>query len=678
MGTVRIKDHWAEQRLFERRALAAAIIIVVLTLTLIGRLVVLQVMRYEYYAELSQGNRVRLEPLPAPRGLILDRNGTVLAENRPAFQLELVRERVPDVDATLKGLIDIGVLSADDLEETRRLARSRRSFESVPIRLRLTPEEIARFAEHRFDFPGVDIATRLTRFYPHGEHAVHAIGYVAAISESDVKRLDEEDQLSKYAGTTLIGKLGIEASYEKELHGTDGSRQILVNAAGRSVQQRQSNLAPDLQENKPEAGVDVITSIDLPTQLVAEQGLIDHRGAVVAIDPNNGDVIALASMPGFDPNPFGRGLTKAEYAALADDIDVPLLNRALRGQYPSGSTIKPGLALAGLVYHDVDPNATKFCPGIWHLPGSSLAFREGRTGRHGAVDLRHAIAKSCDVYFYGLANDIGVDHIAEFLGPLGFGSLTGIDIGGEKPGLLPSKEWKRKTFKRPADQVWFPGETVNFGVGQGYFLVTPLQLAHYVSIIANRGTSYKPRLVSGVRDPATGEVKRFPAAKIEEIKNVSAEQWQIVTEGMAGTLRYGTAAAFAGKNMTYTIAGKTGTAQVFTVARSQSLDNQKTVSDRLRDHSWFIAFAPAEHPRIAVAVIVENGGFGASIASPIARNVMDTYLLDANGQLKVPLPPGTVPLTPGPGYGPIIPGKGAAPTAAAPPKEDTPATEAED
>jgi len=677
MGTVRIKDHWAEQRLFERRALIAACLIVALTTLLIGRLVVLQVMRYEYYAELSQGNRVRLEPLPAQRGLILDRNGVVLAENRPAFQLELVRERVPDIDGTLEGLVNIGVLAADDLEETAKLVRSRRSFDSVPIRLRLTEEEIARFAVHRFDFPGVDIATRLTRFYPHGEHAVHALGYVAAISENDVKRLEKEDQLSKYGGTTLIGKLGLEASYEKQLHGSDGSRQILVNAAGRSVQ-HQGNLTTDLQEQKPVAGRDIVTSIDLPTQLVAEQGLIDRRGAVVALDPESGDVIALVSTPGFDPNAFGRGLTKPEFSALYDNIDKPLLNRALRGQYPSGSTIKPGLALAGLVYHDVDPNATKFCSGIWHLPGSSLAFREGKTGRHGAMDLRHAIAKSCDVYFYGLASDIGVDHIAEFLGPLGFGSLTGIDIGGEKPGLLPSKEWKRNTFKRPADQVWFPGETVNFGVGQGYFLVTPLQLAHYVSIIANRGSSYKPRLVIGERDTATGEVKRFPAVKNEEIKTVSAEQWQIVTEGMAGTLRYGTAASFAGKNMTYTIAGKTGTAQVFTVARNQSLDNQKTVSDRLRDHSWFVAFAPAEHPRIAVAVIVENGGFGSSLASPIARQVMDTYLLDANGQLKVPLPPGTVPLTPGPGYGPIIPGKGAAPAAAAPPKEDAPGAEAQD
>jgi penicillin-binding protein 2 len=676
MGTVRIKDHWGEQRLFERRAVAAAIIVIALTVVLIGRLVVLQVARYDYYAELSQGNRVRVEPLPAQRGLILDRTGKVLAENRPAFQLELVRERVPDLDATLRRLIEINVLPADDLDETRRLVRSRRGFESVPIRLRLTDEEIARFAVHRFEFPGVDIATRLTRFYPHGEHAVHALGYVAAISENDVKQLEKDNQLGKYAGTSLIGKLGIEASYEEQLHGADGSRQILVNAAGRSVQ-RQGTLTPELQELRPVAGRDLITSIDLPTQLVAEQGLIGRRGSVVAIDPNNGDVIVLASTPGFDPNPFGRGLTRAEYSALRDNIDVPLLNRALRGQYPSGSTIKPGLALAGLVYHEVEPNATKVCPGVWRLPGSSLAFREGRTGRHGAMDLRHAIAKSCDVYFYALASDIGVDHMAEFLGLLGFGSLTGIDIGGEKPGLLPSREWKRRTFKRPADQVWFPGETVNFGIGQGYFLVTPLQLAHYTSIMANRGTSYKPRLVIGVRGPGTGEVKRFPAVKNEEIKTASAEQWQIVTEGMAGTLRYGTAAAFAGKNMTYTIAGKTGTAQVFTVARNQSLDNQKTVSDRLRDHSWFVAFAPAERPRIAVAVIVENGGFGSALASPIARNVMDTFLLDANGQLKVPLPPGTVPLTPGPGYGPIIPGKGAAPAAAAPPKEDAPDTEAD-
>jgi penicillin-binding protein 2 len=669
---VTIKDHWSEQRIFDQRSIAAGVIIVTLTVILISRLFLLQVIRYDYYTELSQGNRVRIEPIPAARGLILDRNGEVIASNQPAYQLELIPEQVTDLDATLKGLIELNLLLPDDLDDVKRTIRSRRPFDSVPIRLRMSEEDIARFAVHRFEFPGVDIATRQTRWYPNNDLAVHALGYVAAISESDLKRIDQQ----AYAGTTLIGKLGVEAAYEKELHGTNGFREVLVNAQGRSVT-KIGELRPDLKVRAASPGDDLLLSLDMPSQRVAEEMLKDRRGALVALDPQTGDVLALVSRPGFDPNLFGRGLTRAEFKALNDNIDHPLLNRALRGQYPSGSTIKPGLALAALAYGDVDPMATKFCPGIWRLPGSSLAFREGRTGRHGAMDLRHAIARSCDVYFYDLANTIGVDHIAEFLAPLGFGSLTGIDIAGEKAGLLPSKEWKRKTFKRPVDQIWYPGETVNFGVGQGYFLVTPLQLAHYTAILGSRGVSYKPRLVSGVRDPATGQIKRFPPVKNEEIKSVTPEQWQIVMEGMAGTLRYGTASQFAGKNMTYTIAGKTGTAQVFTVSRSESLDNQKTVSDRLRDHSWFIAFAPAEHPRIAVAVIVENGGFGASVASPIARKVMDTYLLDANGQLKVPLPPGTVPLTPGPGYGPIIPGKGAAP-APKPASEPEPSAEAED
>src|SRR5688572_25401985 len=431
MGTVRIKDHWGEQRLFERRALAAVVIIVALTLVLIGRLVVLQVMRYDYYAELSQGNRVRVEPLPAQRGLILDRNLTVVAENRPAFQLELVRERVPDIDATLKRHIEIGVMPADDLEETRKLVKSRRGFESVPIRLRLTDEEIARFAVHRFEFPGVDIATRLTRFYPNGEHVVHALGYVAAISENDVKKLEKEEQLAKYAGTSLIGKLGLEASYEKELHGSDGSRQILVNAAGRSVQ-RQGTLAPELQELKPLAGRDIVTSIDLPTQLVAEQGLIGRRGSVVAIDPNNGDVVAMVSTPGFDPNPFGRGLTNKEYAALRDSIDVPLLNRAIRGEYPPGSTVKPAIALGGLTLGITTPQRTRSCHGHFFLPGSRHRFRDWRPAGHGVVAMETAIAQSCDVYFYELSTMMGVEKLAGWLAHFGLGEPTRIDIGGER------------------------------------------------------------------------------------------------------------------------------------------------------------------------------------------------------------------------------------------------------
>jgi penicillin-binding protein 2 len=650
---VTIKDHWSEQRIFDQRSLIAGVIIVTLIVILVGRLFLLQVIRHDYYTELSQGNRVRIEPIPAARGLILDRNGEVIAANQPAYQLELVPEQVADLNSTLKGLVDLNLLAEDDLDDVRRAIRARRPFDSVPIRLRMSEEDIARFAVRRFEFPGVDIKTRQTRLYPNNELAVHALGYVAAISENDMERIDR----AAYAGTSLIGKLGVEASYEKQLHGTNGFREVLVNAQGRSVT-KMGQLIPELKVRAPTPGEDLMMTLDMPSQRVAEEMLATQRGAAVAIDPQTGDVLVLVSRPGFDPNLFGRGLTRAEFKALNDNIDHPLLNRALRGQYPSGSTIKPAIALAGLVTNKVNPDATRYCNGVFRLPGSSRMFREGRSGRHGAMDLRHAIAKSCDVYFYDLASEIGVDDIARFLAPLGFGSLTGIDISGEKAGLLPSREWKKKTFKRPAEQMWYPGETVNFGIGQGYFLTTPLQLAHYTSILANRGTSYRPRLVNGLRDPNTGEVKHFAPVKSDEIKNVTPNQWQIVMEGMAGTLRYGTAATFAGKNMSYTIAGKTGTAQVFTVGQNERLDNQKTVSDRLRDHSWFIAFAPAEAPRIAVAVIVENGGFGSSAASPIVRKIMDTYLLDANGQLKVPLPEGAQALTPGNGMAPL---KGAAP-----------------
>jgi penicillin-binding protein 2 len=632
---VRIKDHWSEQRIFDQRVFAAGVIIVSLTAALILRLILLQVIRHDYYTELSQGNRVRNEPIPAARGLILDRNGEVIAANQPAYQLELVPEEVPDLEQTLSGLIALGLIAPEELSDVRRAIKSRRAFDSVPIRLRMSEEDVARFAVRRFEFPGVDIKTRQTRWYPNNDLAVHALGYVAAISEQDLTRIDR----AAYNGTTLIGKLGVESKYEPQLHGTNGFREVLVNAQGRSVQ-KQGALTPDLKVKAPTAGQDLLMTLDMPSQRVAEEMLADKRGAAVAIDPTSGDVLVLVSRPAFDPNLFGRGLTRAEFSALNENIDRPLFNRALRGTYPSGSTIKPAIALAALVNNEVNPEATRFCNGVYRLPGSSRMFREGRTGRHGAMDLRHAIAKSCDVYFYDLANTVGVDHIAGFLAPLGFGGLTGIDISGEKPGLLPSREWKKKAFSRPADQMWFPGETVNFGIGQGYFLVTPLQLAHYASILANRGTSYKPRLVNGVRDPVTGQIKRLTPKKGADLRNVTPEQWQIVMEGMVGTTKYGTAAYTAGKGATYTIAGKTGTAQVFTVGQNEKLDNQKTVSERLRDHSWFIAFAPAEAPRIAVAVIVENGGFGSAAAAPIVRKIMDTYLLDANGQLKVPLPAG--------------------------------------
>jgi penicillin-binding protein 2 len=639
---VRIKDHWQEQRLFDRRAVIAGCLIAVLTIALIARLFTLQVLRYSYYTDLAQGNRIRIEPIPAARGLILDRNGEVLAANQPAYQLELVPEEVPDLDKELNGLVALDLVRSEDLPDLKRTIKSRRKFDTVPIRLRMTEEDIARFAVRRFEFPGIDIKTRQTRLYPNGELGVHALGYVSAISESDLKNIDR----NAYAGTSLIGKLGVESKFEKELHGTNGFREILINAQGRSVQ-RQGALVRDLRTQAPAAGQDLILSLDFKVQQVAEQELGVRRGAVVALDPNNGDVIALVSRPGFDPSMFGRGLTHAEYSALQNNPDIPLLNRALRGTYPSGSTIKMALALAGLVDHAIGAETIKFCPGIYHLPGSSRIAHEARVGgRHGPVDMRDAIARSCDVYFYDLANVLGVDQIASFLAPFGFGHPTGIDIGGEKSGLLPSREWKRKAFARPQDQIWYPGETINFGVGQGYFLVTPLQLAHYTSILASRGKSFKPRLVTALRNPMTGAVSAVAPIQSEEIKSATPRQWQVIMEGMAGTLRgRGTAAAIAGKNMTYTIAGKTGTAQVFSLDKNEKYD-EKTVKERLRDHSWFVAFAPAEAPRIALAVLVENGGYGSTGAAPIARKVLDAYLIDAAGQLKYPLPPGTSPLMP--------------------------------
>ena len=619
-GKGTIKDQWSEQKLFEQRSIAAGVVILVLSAALIARLAWLQVYKHDYFTELSQGNRVRNEPIPASRGIIYDRNGVILAENRPAFQLELVREQVTNLDKTLARLVQLHLLRADELDETKRIIRSRRGFDSVPIRLRLSDEEIGRFAVHRYEFQGVDIRTRLSRYYPRGELGAHALGYVAAIGEQDLPRIDR----AAYAGTTLIGKLGVESSRERELHGTNGSREVLVNAQGRSVQ-KQGGFVPELRSRAAKPGSDIMLSIDLPAQQAAEQALQGKRGAVVALDPNNGDVLVLASQPGFDPSLFGRGLTSAEYRGLESDTARPLFNRALRGAYPPGSTVKPVIALAALRYRAIDPEEHRFCAGVYRLPGSSRQFREGKGGKHGSVKLEDAIAKSCDVYFYALANVLGVDHIAGFLAPFGYGKPTGIDISGELTGILPSREWKQRTFKNPADQVWFPGETVNFGIGQGYMTVTPMQQAHMVATIAARGRSFKPRLVAGLKDSDTGKVTPIAPERLPDVEGIPDEDWQIVFNGMVGTITRGTGHAI-GIDAPYSIAGKTGTAQVFSVAQNAKYV-EKDVAERLRDHSWFVAFAPVEAPRIALVVLVENGGFGAAVAAPIARKVMDAYLL---------------------------------------------------
>ena len=626
-GSVRLKDHWAEQRLFGRRIVAASVVILLLVAALGARLFYLQVVKHEYFSDLSQGNRIRIEPLPPSRGLILDRTGEPLALNRPAYQLELVREQTPDVEDTLARLVKLELLAADDLERVRRLVKARRSFDAVPIRLQLSEEELARFAVNRPDFPGVEVRPRLTRYYPKLGTGVHAIGYVGSISEADQERID----VANYAGTTLMGKLGVERAYEDELHGETGYQQLLVNAQGRRVE-RVGISTPELTRKEPVAGNDLYLAVDARLQQVAEEALAGQRAAVVAIDPRNGDIVAFVSTPTFDPNGFARGLTYAEYAALSTDIDVPLYDRALRGVYPPGSTIKPLVALAALQYGVTLPEGRRLCRGAFQLPGSSHRYRDWKKGGHGSVDMHMAIAVSCDVYFYGVSAEMGIDRMHDFLAQFGLGEKVGVDIAGERAGILPSTAWKRGAFKKREAQVWFPGETVIAGIGQGYMLATPLQLAHVAATVAMRGQRFKPRLVRGIRDAGTGAMRELPPEPLPPVQVADAKYWDVVIGGMVGVTNdpWGTARR-AQAGAPYTIAGKTGTAQVFTVGQKEKYD-EKDVAERLRDHALFIAFAPADDPKLAVAVVVENGRSGSGTAAPIARKIFDAYLLPPEQQ----------------------------------------------
>jgi penicillin-binding protein 2 len=620
----RIKNYFAENRLFTIRSIIAGVFAAVLLLAVAGRLFYLQVVKFDYYHGLSQGNSIRTEAIPPSRGLILDRHGVVLADNMPAFNVELVREQVGDskaLDATLAQLVSIGLLRNEEVSNIRRTVLLHKVYESVPVKLQLNEEEMARFAVHRYQFAGVDIRARLARHYPLREMGVHAIGYVSAINEADLKTIDS----AEYAGTSLIGKLGVEGAYEAQLHGKPGFREIEVNAAGRPVD-KQGGYASELHTRPPVAGIDLILGMDARVQKVAEEALVGKRGAVVALDPKTGDIIALASTPGFDPNDFVRGLSVAQYSALSNNIDVPLLNRALRGAYPPGSTVKPLYALAAQHYGVLTPEHIEYCPGYFTLPGSSNKFRDDKV--HGSLDMRHAISESCDVYFYRLADHMGIDRMHEFMNAFGYGELTGIDIPGEKSGLYASPEWKKKVFKRKAEQAWFPGETISMGIGQGPITVTPLQQAHFAAEIAERGKIIAlPRLVAATRAPGSVTVVPRASTFAKPVNMATDEQWNVIYDGMMGAVTQPGATAYrAFLGALYKLAGKTGTAQVVTVKQTESTKHQDA-DERKREHAWFIAFAPVDDPKIAISVLVENGGFGGSTAGPIARKVLDTYLL---------------------------------------------------
>lgn len=606
---MQLKDTIRESQSFLNRAIIAGLAVILLLLLLVWRMVQLQVVEHEHFTTLSRDNRVKVLPLPPTRGLIYDRKGVILAQNRPAYSLEITPEQAGDLDLTLAGLTRVIAISEDDLERFHQLRRRKRRFESIPIRVDLSQDEAAEFAVHRHRFPGVDIKAHLLRHYPHGEKTAHVLGYVGRVSQRDIEQIDA----SNYAGTTHIGKNGIEKTYESALHGEVGLEQVEVNAAGRRVH--------TLEQQPPKPGVDVHLHLDIALQEVAMRAFGDNNGAVIAINPKNGGVLAFVSQPGYDPNLFVEGISRRDYAALQEDGNRPLYNRALQGQYPPGSTIKPMVGLAGLELNAVQYDSTVYCPGFFQLPGSSHRYRDWRRSGHGVMDLDAAIVQSCDVYFYKLAYEIGIDRMHDFLAQFGFGSRTGIDLTGESAGLLPSRDWKKRSRRQP----WYPGETLIVGIGQGYFLSTPLQLAAATAAVANNGAFYSPRVVDYLRDRDSGEITPIPPTG-QQMDIARQQNWDDVHVAMANVIEGLRGTAKGIRSPHYRIAGKTGTAQVFSIGQDEEYKEDE-IPKHLRDHALFIAYAPVEDPQIAVAVVVENGGSGGGTAAPIARAVMDAYLL---------------------------------------------------
>ena len=602
------RDAWR----FRVRVLAMGLVVFLAFGLIVARLLVLQVQRHEDLADQAESNRTAVVPIVPNRGQILDRNGVVLATNYSAYTLEITRSKLGDMDETIEELSKVVDIQPRDKRRFKRLMEDARSFESLPIRTRLTDEEVARFAAQRYRFPGVDIKARLFRTYPLGEVGGHAIGYIGRINQREKERIDDSDDAANYRGTEYIGKLGVEQSYEQQLHGTTGVELMETSAGGRVVRKLHSRPATP--------GHSVMLSIDIKLQKLVEDLYGERRGALVAIDPRNGEILALVSKPTFDPNLFVEGIDQENWQVLNESINKPLLNRALRGTYPPGSTYKPFMALAALQLNKRSPTLVVNDPGYYNFGGRTFRSHEGGLG---GVDMVRAIQFSSNTYFYSLGVEMGVDTIHDFMAPLGFGQITGIDLGGELRGVLPSTQWKRQVNKRPEAKRWFPGETVSLGIGQGYNNFTMLQLALAEATLANGGTRYRPHVAKAVRDAVTGAVTELAQPPGENLgylpKNVDVVRRALVAVNEAGTGRR----VFAGA--AYTSGGKTGTAQAVSLGQNVKY-NAKALEEHKRDHSLFAAFAPAENPRIAVALIVENAGFGAASAAPIARRVFDYWL----------------------------------------------------
>ncbi|MDX5335071.1 MAG: penicillin-binding protein 2 [Marinobacter sp.] len=604
------KDTAAERRLFQRRAMVMLVFVVLMMIGLLARMYQLQIVEHEIYTTLSDKNRVQVQSVPPPRGLVYDRNNLLLAENRPVFSLTLVPERVAGMEATLARLSEILDIAEEDIERfKRRLREPRRPFQEMPLSYDLGEEEIARMAVHRHEFPGVEVRAELVRYYPHSELTAHALGFVGRINREELQRIDPVN----YAGTNYIGKSGIERFYEQVLHGTVGYQHVETNARGRILRV--------LERVNPVPGEDLQLHLDLRLQRKAYQLLEGRRGAIVAIEPETGGILALASVPGFDANKFVTGISVEDYRNLSTDIDKPLFNRALRGQYPPGSTIKPMMAIAALDSGVTDRERKIWDPGYFQLREGGRRFRNWNRSGDGWVDLKYSMARSNDVYFYEIGAEMGVGVMSEYLAHFGFGEDATLDVSGALNGLLPTADWKRAARGEP----WYPGDSVNMSIGQGFMLATPLQLATATALIANRGIWVEPRLLKDIRGDRSPE-EFLPAETHKPLRLKNTGDWEYVVETMEEVMHGPRGTAFSsGRDASYRIAGKTGTAQVFSLGEDEEYDEEQ-IKERLRDHALFVGFAPSRNPKIVLAVIVENGGGGSSTAAPVARALFDAWL----------------------------------------------------
>ncbi|MBN9356473.1 penicillin-binding protein 2 [Herbaspirillum huttiense F1] len=625
-----------ELRLFRMRLLAASVLVLVCFSLLLARFLWLQVVRHDAYAAQAEENRISVVPIVPNRGLILDRNGVVLARNYSAYTLEITPSKIKtNIDDLIDELGTIVEIQQRDRRRFRRLQEESKNFESVPIRTRLTDEEVAKFTAQRYRFPGVEVQARLFRQYPYGKTAAHVIGYIGRISQRDAERIADSDDEANYNGTDYIGKEGLEKSYESQLHGTTGYEEVEISASGRAVR--------SLSRTPATPGKNLILSIDIELQKVVEEAFGDQKGALVAINPATGDILAYVSQPSYDPNLFVEGIDQQSWDELNKSPDRPLLNRPLSGLYSPGSTYKPFMALAALELGKRRPQDAIRDPGFFVL--GNHRFRDDKEGGHGVVDMYRSIAISCDTYYYMLANDMGVNAIHDFMKPFGFGQITGIDLEHEKRGILPSTEWKRTAFRKPEQKRWIAGDTVSLGIGQGYNSFTPLQLAQATSILANNGVVMKPHLVKIIEDGVSHERTETVPKESYRIP-LKQENIDFIKRAMVGVVKEGTGAA-AFRGAPYESGGKTGTAQVVNIAKNQKYDSKK-LSRIYHDNGLYIGFAPADAPRIAIAAVVENGGWGAGVAAPLVRKAMDYFMLGKrpNEPIKSVAPEAVSPDTP--------------------------------